>query len=247
MRPINFAGRPRLYGVSYRDIRKGRTPKDRVICIAFNCASENNLASVRLAATYNKLNSPRNPTSGNFFSFGTEQHISIGTDSPSFNRLRASYTHFIPVNWLKLPKACRSQARQQRNCSQTIGIQIKAGAILGQLPPYEAFCLGGSNSVRGWYSCNLAVSRSFGETTIEYRFPIISIFSGELFVDAGTSFGSQTDVPGNPGELLDKAGDGFSVGAGMIITTPVGPLRLEVASQDFVDEWRFNLGVGWKF
>ena len=29
--------------------------------------------------------------------------------------------------------------------------------------------------------------------------------------------------------------------------TPVGPLRLEVASKDFTDDWRFNLGVGWKF
>jgi outer membrane protein insertion porin family len=27
----------------------------------------------------------------------------------------------------------------------------------------------------------------------------------------------------------------------------VGPLRLEVASQDFTGLWRFNLGVGWKF
>jgi outer membrane protein insertion porin family len=27
----------------------------------------------------------------------------------------------------------------------------------------------------------------------------------------------------------------------------VGPLRLEVASQDFTSNWRFNLGVGWKF
>jgi outer membrane protein insertion porin family len=27
----------------------------------------------------------------------------------------------------------------------------------------------------------------------------------------------------------------------------VGPLRLEVASQDFTGDWRFNLGEGWKF
>lgn len=247
VRPTNFAGRPRPYGVKYGDINKGKALKDKVICIAFNCANENNLASVRLAATYNKLNNPRNPTAGNFFSFGTEQYISIGTHSPSFNRLRANYAHFIPVNWLDLSKACRSKPSQQINCSQTVGIQIKAGAMLGQLPPYEAFCLGGSSSVRGWYSCNLAVGRSFGETTIEYRFPIISIFSGELFIDAGTSFGSQADVPGSPGELLNKPGDGFSIGLGVIITTPVGPLRLEAASQNFIDKWRFNLGVGWKF
>ena len=66
-------------------------------------------------------------------------------------------------------------------------------------------------------------------------------------VDAGTDFGSQNNVPGKPGKLLKKPGSGFSVGTGVIVTTPVGPLRLEVASQDFTGEWRFNLGVGWKF
>ena len=53
--------------------------------------------------------------------------------------------------------------------------------------------------------------------------------------------------PGKPGLLLNKDGSGVSVGTGVIVTTPVGPLRLEVASKDFSDNWRFNLGVGWKF
>ena len=73
------------------------------------------------------------------------------------------------------------------------------------------------------------------------------MFSGELFMDAGTDFGTQKDVPGKPGLLLDKDGSGVSVGTGVIVGTPVGPLRLEVASKDFTDDWRFNLGVGWKF
>ena len=68
-----------------------------------------------------------------------------------------------------------------------------------------------------------------------------------MFVDGGSAFGSQDNVPGQPGPLLGKPGQGFSVGTGVIITTPVGPLRLEVASQDFTGLWRFNLGVGWKF
>ncbi|MCP4974479.1 MAG: BamA/TamA family outer membrane protein, partial [Prochlorococcus sp.] len=136
---------------------------------------------------------------------------------------------------------------EEFNCPQSIGFQIKAGTVLGQLPPYEAFCLGGSNSVRGWYDCDLAVGRSFGEATIEYRFPIWNIVAGELFIDGGTDFGSQSSVPGKPGTLLDKPGSGISVGTGLIVTTPVGPLRLEAASQDFTGEWRFNLGVGWKF
>jgi outer membrane protein insertion porin family len=47
--------------------------------------------------------------------------------------------------------------------------------------------------------------------------------------------------------LLGKPGSGYSVGTGLIVTTPVGPLRLEIASQGATGQWRFNLGVGWKF
>ena len=49
----------------------------------------------------------------------------------------------------------------------------------------DTFCLGGSNSVRGWSSCDLAVGRSFSEASVEYRFPIWSIVSGAVFVDGG--------------------------------------------------------------
>ena len=126
-------------------------------------------------------------------------------------------------------------------------MQVKGGTVVGDLPPYEAFCVGGSNSIRGWYNCDLAVARSFGEVTLEYRFPIISVLSGELFVDAGTDFHTQKDVPGKPGLLLDKDGSGVSVGTGVIVSTPVGPLRLEIATKDFTSDYRFNLGVGYKF
>ena len=247
VRPINYAGDTRPYGVPNRKIKNDRIDNDEIICTAFNCADRNTLASVRFATTYSTLDDGRNPTSGNFFSFGTEQYLSIGEDSPTFNRIRTSYTHFIPVKWLKLAKGCRPKEGEPENCPQALAFQIKAGTILGQLPPYEAFCMGGSNSVRGWFDCDLAVGRSFGEATIEYRFPIFSIFQGEVFIDAGTDFGSQANVPGKPGELLDKPGSGVSPGVGVIVTTPVGPLRLEVASQNFTGDYRFNLGVGWKF
>ena len=247
VRPINFSGDTRPYGIPNDRFRDGEIPDDEIICVAFNCANENNLASVRLAASYNNLNDARNPTSGNFFSVSTEQYVSVGENSPTFNRVRGTYTHFVPVRWLKLFKGCRPKEGEPENCPQALAFQFKAGTVLGQLPPYEAFCLGGSNSVRGWFDCDLAVGRSYGEATIEYRFPLISIFAGEVFIDAGTDFGSQANVPGKPGELLDKPGSGVSPGVGVIITTPVGPLRLEVASQNFTEEYRFNLGVGWKF
>ena len=115
------------------------------------------------------------------------------------------------------------------------------------MPPYEAFCMGGTSSVRGWGSCDLAVSQTFVEGTAEYRFPVWRMISGALFVDAGSDLGSQTDVPGKPGKLLQKSGSGYSLGGGVGVKTPIGPLRLDVASKDLSGDWRYTLGVGWKF
>nr|WP_259702100.1 BamA/TamA family outer membrane protein [Synechococcus sp. CS-1324] len=247
VRPINFAGESMPFGVSTNNFDGSEAPIENVVCVAFNCATTNQLVAVRVAATRNTLNDPRNPTSGNFLSLSTEQFVSVGPDSPTFNRLRGSYSYFIPVNWLRFYKGCRPKPGEAADCKQALAFQVSAGTNVGDLPPYEAFCMGGSNSVRGFADCDLGVGKSFGEATIEYRFPLFSVVSGSFFVDGGTDFGSQASVQGNPGGLLAKPGSGFSVGTGLIVTTPVGPLRLEVASKDFSGDWRFNLGVGWKF
>ncbi len=223
-----------------------------IICIGFtpsdgSCPEENTLVSFIASTSRNNLNNPVNPTSGNKLSFGTEQFISMGNNSPTFNRMRAAYSYFIPTKLINLTKACRSGNSSSEDCPQTIGFQFKAGTILGELPPYEAFCMGGTSSVRGWGSCDLAVSKSFVESTVEYRFPVWRMISGALFVDAGSDLGSQKDVPGKPGKLLQKSGSGYSLGGGVGVKTPIGPLRLDIASKDLSGDWRYTLGVGWKF
>jgi len=55
------------------------------------------------------------------------------------------------------------------------------------------------------------------------------------------------NVPGKPGKLLQKSGSGYSLGGGVGVKTPIGPLRLDVASKDLSGDWRYTLGVGWKF
>ena len=223
-----------------------------IICIGFtpndgSCPAENTLVSFIATTSRNNLNNSVNPTSGNKFSFGTEQFVSMGENSPTFNRMKASYSFFIPTKLINLTKACKSGNSDSEDCPQAIGFQFKAGTILGELPPYEAFCMGGTSSVRGWGSCDLAVSKSFVEGTVEYRFPVWRMISGALFVDAGSDLGSQNDIPGKPGKLLQKSGSGFSLGGGVGVKTPIGPLRLDVASKDLSGDWRYTLGVGWKF
>jgi len=247
---IDGDGNKRPYGD--RTPTTTRNNVSDIICIGYtpnegSCPGENTLVSFIASTSRNNLNNSINPTSGNKLSIGTEQFVSIGENSPTFNRMRATYSHFIPTKLINFTKACRSSNADSEDCPQTIGFQFKAGTIIGELPPYEAFCMGGTSSVRGWGSCDLAVSKSFVEGTAEYRFPIWRMISGALFADAGSDLGSQKDVPGKPGKLLQKSGNGYSLGGGVGVKTPIGPLRLDVASKDLSGDWRYTLGVGWKF
>ena len=226
-----------------------RTPTtgniNEIICIGYSpkdgsCPTENTLVSFVGSTTRNNFNNSINPTSGNKLSLGSEQFISMGNNSPTFNRVRATYAFFIPTKLINLTKGCKSSEVVNSDCPQTIGFEFKAGTIIGDLPPYEAFCMGGSSSVRGWSSCDLSVSRSFVETTAEYRFPVWRMISGALFADFGSDLGSQDDVPGKPGKLLQKSGSGYSLGGGVGIKTPIGPLRLDVASKDLSGDWRYT-------
>jgi len=248
VRMIDGNGNKKPYG----DVTPTTGNINDIICIGFtqndgSCPAENTLISVIASASRNNLNNAVNPTSGNKLSFGSEQFVSMGEKSPTFNRMRASYSFFIPTKLINFTKACKSSNSNSEDCPQAIGFQLKAGTILGELPPYEAFCMGGTSSVRGWGSCDLAVSKSFVEGTIEYRFPVWRMISGAFFVDAGSDLGSQKDVPGKPGKLLQKSGSGYSLGGGVGVKTPIGPLRLDVASKDLSGDWRYTLGVGWKF
>ena len=248
VRMIDSSGNRKPYG----DMTPTKGNVHEIICIGYtptdgSCPEENTLVSFIASTSRNNLNNPVNPTAGNKLTFGSEQFIPVGENSPTFNRMNATYAFFIPTRLINLTKKCRSRDPSNNDCPQAIGFQLKGGTIIGELPPYEAFCMGGTSSVRGWSSCDLAVSKTFVEGTAEYRFPVWRMISGALFADAGSDLGSQDDVPGKPGKLLKKSGSGFSLGGGIGVKTPIGPLRLDVASKDFSGDWRYTLGVGWKF
>lgn len=226
---------------------KDQQTTDDFFCVGHDCESRNILAGLRLGILYNTLNNKITPTSGNFASFSTEQYISVGEGSPTFNRSQFSFAHFIPVNLLKIYSGCRPEPGEAEDCPQTLAFQVTGGALLGDAPSYESFCLGGSGSIRGFSECAIGPGTTFGEVSAEYRFPIIGIVSGALFADAGSVLGSQESVTGNPGALLDKPDSGFGYGAGVVLNTPLGPLRMEIAKGNHKDEWGFNFGVGWKF
>jgi outer membrane protein insertion porin family len=186
---------------------------------------------LQFGAQRDARNNPLQPTSGNYLRFGLDQSLPIGQGNIFLTRLKGSYSQYIPVQLISLGKG-----------PQTLAFNIQGGTVLGDLPPYEAFTLGGSNSVRGYEDGILSSGRSYVQASLEYRFPVISIVNGALFFDFGSDLGSSTAA----GEILNKNGTGYGYGVGVRVQSPLGPIRIDYGINDEGSS-RINFGIGERF
>ncbi len=223
--------------VSIRDSDGDLAPEDQLgNDLSFSGDGRDDLLSVPVNFVLDRRNDVLAPTSGSLLRLGTEQTIPVGKGTIFFNRLRASYSRYLPVNFLSLGEG-----------PQAIALNVQGGTVIGDLPPYEAFSLGGTNSVRGFDEGELGSGRSFVQATAEYRFPLFASFlGGALFIDYGTDLGSGDNVPGDPAIIREKPGDGFGYGAGIRVQTPLGALRLDYGLGDGGDG-RIHFGIGERF
>jgi outer membrane protein insertion porin family len=203
--------------------------------LAFSNSGEDDLFTFRFGATRDLRNNKLQATQGSLLRVSVEQTVPIGSGSILLNRIRGSYSYYIPVNLIKFTKG-----------PQSLAFNVQAGTIVGDLPPYEAFVLGGSNSVRGYPEGEVGNGRSFAQATAEYRFPIFKIVGGAVFFDYGTTLGSDRSVPGEPSVLRDLPGSGFGYGAGVRIQSPLGPIRVDYAINGDGDN-RIHFGIGERF
>ena len=209
----------------------GTPATSRFVDLSASGDGEDDLFLLKLGASRDKRNNPLQPTKGSFLRLGVDQSVPIGQGTIAMTKLRGSYSQYIPVNFTNFSKG-----------AETLAFNVQAGTILGDLPPYEAFSIGGSNSVRGYDDGGLSSGRSYVEASVEYRFPLISVLSGALFVDVGSDLGTTTD----PAEVLDKNGTGFGYGLGVRVQSPLGPIRIDYGLNDDGDS-RINFGIGERF
>jgi len=202
--------------------------------LAFNDDGTDFLATVRFGLSYDGRDDRLNPTDGYSLSVSSEQ--SLPFDGLFFNSIQASYSYFIPVDFTKFTD----------EGAEALAFNVRAGTILGDFPPYEAFILGGVNSVRGYEEGAVGSSRTFIQATAEYRFPILAFLSGVVFVDAATDLGTGNNVPGDPAGVRDKPGSGLGYGLGLRINSPIGPIRVDFGMNDDGDN-RFHFGIGQRF
>ncbi|MGD1905296.1 MAG: BamA/TamA family outer membrane protein [Leptolyngbyaceae cyanobacterium] len=176
------------------------------------------------------------PTRGSVLRLSTEQSVPLGSGSIFFNRVQASYSYYLPVSFLSFGEG-----------AQVLAFNLQGGTIIGDFPPYEAFSLGGTNSVRGFEEGEVGSGRHYIQATAEYRFPIFSFVGGALFLDAATDLGSGDDVPGNPAGDRGKPGSGIGYGGGLRIQTPLGPIRIDYGFSDDGGGGRLHFGIGERF
>ena len=222
--------------VSITDSGGNITPKDKLgNDLSFSKTGQDDLLSLQLGVVNDRRNDPLRPTQGSILRFGADQSIPIGLGNIFMNRLRGSYSYYLPVKFTNFSEGV-----------QTLAFNLQGGTVLGDLPPYEAFALGGSNSVRGYDEGTLGAGRSYIQATAEYRFPLFSILDAAMFVDVGSDLGTASSVPGNPAAIRGKPGQGYGYGLGVRVQTPLGPIRVDYGINDR-GEGRIHFGIGEKF
>jgi outer membrane protein insertion porin family len=214
--------------------------------LSFSGDGTDDLLTVPLRLVRDKRNNLLSPTKGSVLSLSTEQSIPIGDASILSNKLSGSYSFYLPTRLTKLTEGCRKSNNKSQGCPQAFAFNLQAGTVIGDLPPYEAFSLGGANSVRGFGEGELGSARSFLQASAEYRFPVFSLLSGALFFDAATDLGTADSVTGNPAGARDKPGNGFGYGLGVRVKSPLGPIRLDYGYNND-GESRVQFGIGERF
>lgn len=202
--------------------------------LSFSGTGIDDLTTVSFTATKDQRDNPIYPTQGSVLSFSTEQSIPIGQGNISMNRLWANYSQYFPVQFLG------------KKSSEVLAFNIQGGTTIGDLPPYEAFNLGGVNSVRGYEPGNVGSGRSYVLASAEYRFPIFNFVGGTVFADFASDLGSGNTVLGEPGVVRGRPGTGFGYGVGVRLDSPIGLIRADFGINDQGGS-RLQLGIGQRF
>ncbi|MEG3888328.1 BamA/TamA family outer membrane protein, partial [Microcoleus sp. herbarium19] len=206
--------------------------------LTFSGTGVDELYTVSFGAVRDRRDNPFNPTSGSILSLSTEQSIPLGRGNIVSNRLLANYIQYVPVTLLGISE---SEA-----LPEMLAFNLQAGTVIGDLPPAEAFRLGGRNSVRGYDSGDIGSGRSYFLASGEYRFPVGRDVGGVIFVDFASDLGTGDSVLGKPASVRDKPGTGAGVGLGVRVRSSLGLIRFDVGIGDS-GEIKFVLGTKQRF
>lgn len=116
--------------------------------------------------------------------------------------------------------------------AQVLALRGMFGYADGKIPDSGRFAVGGADSLRGYRDDQFKGDKMLAVST-EYRFPIAKKVDGVVFGDIGKAW------TGEGYKLNDLVG---SVGVGVRLTTPIGPVRLDYAKGSQGAKTHFSFG-----
>ena len=117
--------------------------------------------------------------------------------------------------------------------SQVWALRAAYGFGHGDMTEFNQFRIGGQGSLRGYRDDQFRGNRMF-TATLEYRFPLANKVQGILFGDAGSAWNDR---------FLPKNNEVFtSMGFGVALNTPLGPLRLDYGRGKQGGRFHFTVG-----
>ncbi len=188
-------------------------------------------------STYGKRDTRNNffnPTNGSLsdlslgYSYSIGELESGGKEIKTYITFISSWKRYQPLKWRPFKK------RE----GMTIATRLKGGAIFEvgpskNLPISDLFFAGGATTVRGYpeqllgpttfdsegYKSKAIGGKLLYLMNVEIRIPIYWLFVGEIFLDGGNVWREISDF--DPTEIK------FSTGLGLVLLTPVGPIRFD--------------------
>ena len=126
----------------------------------------------------------------------------------------------------------------RHNPTNTWAWNLVAGYADGDMPLGQRFAMGGTDTLRG-YEDDQFRGNSMLKATVEYRFPIVKKIQGVLFSDNGYAWDKRHEDDFDFGKIKN------SVGMGLRINSPLGPVKLDYGVGD--DGGRFHFSFGGQF
>ena len=171
--------------------------------------------SISLMRVYDSRDNVFSPTEGNRVSLTAEfAGKTLGGDF-NFNKYTAESRNYIKVGH-----------------AQVVALRGTVGYADGKMPDSGRFAVGGSDTLRGYRDDQFKGDKMLAATA-EYRFPIASKVEGVAFSDIGKAW------TGEGYKLNDLEA---SVGVGIRVSTPIGPIRLDYAKGGQGGKTHFSFG-----
>lgn len=171
--------------------------------------------SVSLMRVYDSRDNVFSPTEGNRIALTAEfAGKSLGGDF-DYNKYTAESRNYLRVG---------------RN--QIVALRGSIGYADGKMPDSGRFAVGGADTLRGYRDDQFKGDKMLAASA-EYRFPVASKVEGVVFTDIGKAW------TGEGYKLNDLEG---SVGVGVRVSTPIGPIRLDYAKGSQGAKTHFSFG-----